>query len=230
MEKQALRRAKRVWAVSESCKNELINILNIQEKKIKVLNNFVDEHSFFPLNDNESSCGKLIILYSGRLIKRKGVDNLLKLADAVKDKSNIELHIASNDSTNINIFRNIKNTKIFIGLSISEMNKFYNNGDVLYFPTRYEGFSMVTLEALSCGLPIIGSRYAIPIEIGKKDYAIIYDNDDPNEIIGIASKLKVKYQTRRQQIHTETITQFGKNRYVQALIEELKYVFKCNNK
>lgn len=229
MERIAAKKARHICAVSENCREELVSILGISTSKISVLNNFVDENRFYPIEkDRAEDDDKLIILYSGRLIKRKGVDLLLKLADVIEERNDVKLLIASNDEGNIHLFKPLRNTKVTTGLSILEMNDFYNSGDVLYFPTRYEGFSMVTLEALSCGIPVMGTKYAIPRELAGKAYAIKCDDDKPNEIIDLAFKLKCDYKNRKKDIHNEIIENFGKAHYKKRLNKELKDAFQNN--
>lgn len=229
MERIAAKKAKHICAVSENCREELVSILGISTSKISVLNNFVDEHRFYPIEkDRVEEQDKLIILYSGRLIKGKGVDFLLKLANAIEERNDVKLHIASNDEENIRLFKHLRNTKVSMGLSISEMNDFYNSGDVLYFPTRYEGFSMVTLEALSCGIPVMGTKYAIPRELDGRAYAVRCDDNKPNEIIDLGFRLKNDYKNRKRDIHKEIIENFGKVHYKKKLNKELKNAFQNN--
>jgi glycosyltransferase involved in cell wall biosynthesis len=62
------------------------------------------------------------------------------------------------------------------------MEAAYLEGSVFVMTSRFEGFGMVLIEAMSCGLPCIafdcpyGPREII--EDGKTGYLIPYDNDD----------------------------------------------------
>ncbi|WP_139018742.1 glycosyltransferase family 4 protein, partial [Elizabethkingia anophelis] len=75
----------------------------------------------------------------------------------IENNDKYKLSIACNNSNNIELFNGLNNTSIHVGLTTDKMNEFYNSGDIMYFPSKYEGFEMVTLEALSAGIPVIGN-------------------------------------------------------------------------
>jgi glycosyltransferase involved in cell wall biosynthesis len=59
----------------------------------------------------------------------------------------------------------------------------YRGAAALVYPSRYEGFGLPLLEAMSCGTPVIASRAAsIPEVTG--DAAILLDPDDENAWVG----------------------------------------------
>lgn len=225
MEKVSVKRSKKVIAVSNNCKKELIALYHIPKEKIIVLNNFVDERVFHPLND-VGKHDKLIIIFVGRLIERKGLSSLVKLAKYIENICDVELRIACNDDTNKNRFSEFKHTQVEVGLSINEMNLFYSKGDVLYFPTLYEGFPMCSLEALSSGLPIIGTGFAIPEEIRKYSFTEIIDINDMNMVVEKARNLKGKYAHRRLEIHDIIMRDFGRTQYMEKMLGLVKNVEK----
>jgi glycosyltransferase involved in cell wall biosynthesis len=55
----------------------------------------------------------------------------------------------------------------FVGrISDSELRDWYRAADVFVLPTvAYEGFGMVTAEALACGTPVVGTRVGATSEI-----------------------------------------------------------------
>src|SRR3984957_2077399 len=61
----------------------------------------------------------------------------------------------------------------------SEMEALYRRHDILLFPTRYEAFGLVALEAMAAGLPVIGSSVVRSLiegagEVVVGDYAEAY--------------------------------------------------------
>jgi len=215
MEKISAKRTKKVIAVSENCKEELINIYKIPHNKIIVLNNFVDEHLFYPDNIREND--KIIILFSGRLEERKGLSSLLELAAFIENSDKYQLKIAVNSNQNCDLFSKYKNTVIEKNLDISGMKTFYNSGDIFYFPTKYEGFPMATLEALSCGIPVIGTGFAIPQEIRHYDFVSVVESNDLNYILSIINDMYIKQKNNKKAIHNKIKTDFGYNQYCRKL-------------
>ena len=215
MEKISAQKAKKIVAVSQNCKEELQYYYGIDQKKIIVLNNFVDESLFYPQFKKRSE--KTIILFSGRLEERKGLSNLLEFAKELENSNEYQLKIACNSNKNIKMFSNLKNTQLFPGLDIIGMRNFYNSGDILYFPTKYEGFSMATLEALACGVPIIGTDFAIPKEIRHYDFVYLQTSTDPKILLPIMTNFKNKFAYKSDYIHNTIIKDFGYNQYKEKL-------------
>jgi glycosyltransferase involved in cell wall biosynthesis len=217
MEKISAGRARNVIAVSENCKSELQALYGIAPEKIITLNNFVDERLFYPQEAEKS--GKVTILFSGRLEERKGLSRLLELARAVESTDKYLLKIASNSGDNRALFANLENTVILTHLDINAMRDFYNSGDVFYFPTKYEGFSMATLEALACGIPVVGTGFAIPEEIRRYDFVQVEESADTTIVLQTIEQMKQKFNAARAQIHQAITKDFGYEQYRQKLLQ-----------
>ncbi|MBV5324348.1 MAG: glycosyltransferase, partial [Rhodospirillaceae bacterium] len=62
----------------------------------------------------------------------------------------------------------------------------YNLTSLFVFPSLQEGFGLPALEAMSCGVPVIGSNNSsIPEVIGRSDALF-----DPNRIEQISGKMQ----------------------------------------
>lgn len=221
MDKISVKLAKKVLPVSNNCKNELVMLYRINNKKITVMNNFVDESIFIPLQKIDS--GKIVILFCGALCKRKGFDSLLALSNYIEnnnDAGNITLRIAANTGANSELFLGKKYTEVVTGLTLEQMPAFYNSGDVLFFPTLYEGFSMATLEALSCGLPVAGSNFAIMEELRKYDFCrdITEHLSNPEAVVRHCKEMARKFAGKRQDIHEIIKNDFGREQYKRKLL------------
>lgn len=71
---------------------------------------------------------------------------------------------------------NIGNRVIFRSFpSNRDLADLYSAGDVFVFPTIYEGFGLPPLEAMACGLPVIGSDWTSMKEVIGKDAIILKD-------------------------------------------------------
>lgn len=124
---------------------------------------------------------KKIILSLGYLIKRKGIDNLIKAFNQL-NSSDAVLLIAGAGDQEENL-KNLakKNVDIkFIGyIEDKEKAKYFSIADFFVFPTHYDSWGLVINEALYYGLPVISTDKAGAIELmekGKNGF-IIPDND-----------------------------------------------------
>jgi len=217
MEKISARRAKTVVAVSENCRRELIELYGIAPEKIIVLNNLVDERLFYPQAAEKDE--KITILFSGRLEERKGLSALLELARAIESSDRYRLKIAANSGDNAALFANLKNTVISSNLDINAMREFYNSGDVFYFPTKYEGFSMATLESLACGVPVLGTGFAIPEEIRHYNFVRVEEAAGVEKTLAAVEEMKRKFNHMRPEIHQTIARDFGYRQYRKKLLK-----------
>lgn len=237
MEKVSAKRAKQVLAVSENCKRELVELYGIPVKKIFVLNNFVQDEVFVPGEKKVSAQedGKKVInvCFSGALCYKKGIDKLQAFSDYIESWSNpeyvIKLNIATNYEKNAEGFFCKKNTSVRTGLVSSQMPDFYRANDIMYFPTRYEGFSMAALEALSCGLPLVGSSFAVGPEL--EDYSFCYlinEQTTSEELTNIIIDLYQKYFSEgdKSKIHETIKINFGTEQYKAKLYTFIENMLK----
>ena len=230
MEKVSAKRAKKVLAVSRNCKKELEELYKINPDKIEVLNNFVNEDVFFPKeNSKPVASGEINILFSGSLDERKGINKLIEFSKYIENyegKYKLKLTIASNTKEAYQFFENLKNTKIISGLGVEQMPDFYRSGDILFFPTNYEGFSMATMEALACGLCVIGTDFAIPEELADFSCCLRHDFSDISKTAEEIIRLYKTFRDKKEEIARQTISSFGKKQYEEKLLNYTKKALK----
>ena len=226
MEKVSARKAKRVLAVSENCKKELVEIYGIPAEKITVLNNFVQDDFFTPEMVEKVPAtqdkNQINVCFSGALCYKKGIDKLLEFSDYIEKNPGlgIKLNIATNYQRNAEPFLGRNYTSVQTGLTSSQMPDFYHQNDIMFFPTRYEGFSMAALEALSCGLPLMGSRFAVGPELESLDFCqLISEETSPEELVKIIKTLYQKYSSEgeKAKIHQTIKENFGTEQYKSKL-------------
>ena len=78
---------------------------------------------------------------------------------------------------------NVEN-KIFFAGESNKIEKFYAAGDIFVFPTLYDPFANVCLEAMACGLPVITTKMNGASEIiknGRNGY-VVEDYTSPGEL------------------------------------------------
>ena len=129
--------------------------------------------------DNEK-----IILYMGRLVYEKGIQHLIAAMPKILDNyHDAKLIIAGKggmiDELKAQVeYMGISNKVYFTGyLDAKQVQKMYKCADVAVFPSTYEPFGIVALEAMLAGVPIVVSDVGGLNEIvehgvtGMKSYA-----------------------------------------------------------
>ena len=140
-------------------RQQIIDIYNINPNKIKVVYNGIElkeinyNKSFERLSKEFSiRKGQSILIFVGSGFKRKGVREFLKIISKLQTK-NIRAFIIGKDK-NINQYRNLaKELKIEHKISFTgprlDVDDFYTISDIMLFPTHYDPFSNVVLEAMN---------------------------------------------------------------------------------
>lgn len=228
-EKWAVRNAKNIVAVSHLTVLEAKKFYYPRKDKFLVVNNMVDESVYYPITKKNNI---LKIVFCGRVEIRKGMDKLLELARYI-DMNGVKakLIIATNHDLNIGKLKKCDCVDIHVGLRQHQLNTFYNQGDVMYFPSMYEGFEMVTLESLSAGVPVLGNHVGAVAELSDREepgIALIKTPDQPAEILCQLRQLADAYATEKskEQLHKYYAENYG----TKAYISKLKVVFSKINR
>jgi len=104
-----------------------------------------------------------LIIYSGRLIKHKGIQDLIQACKIVKQRNpqkKIELVIAGHGVYEPFLREKAAETSEvhFIGnVEYKDIHKVYYSADLLVLPSYNDPWGLVINEALACGTPVIAS-------------------------------------------------------------------------
>lgn len=185
--KREAREADKIIAVSESTKDDLINLFKIKQEKIKVIYSGVSEQ-FKPIQKIKKNyhLPERFILYFGTIEPRKNITGLIKAFELLKDKE-IKLVIAGAKGWLYqDIFKTASNSKrrndIFFTGFVREEDKpyLYNLAELFVYPSFFEGFGFPPLEAMACGIPTIVSNTSSLPEVVEKAGIMVnpYDIDE----------------------------------------------------
>jgi glycosyltransferase involved in cell wall biosynthesis len=112
---------------------------------------------FWKPSDNVRASAELRFLFAGQISIRKGIPVLLQ---AWKQASlrDAELHLVGRwllaDRMRDQLPANVRHSE---ACSRQELLDHYQSADVFLFPSFFEGFALVLLEAMACGLPLLAS-------------------------------------------------------------------------
>lgn len=180
IERQIVQNADAVIAECPQDKSDLIEYYNTPVEKISIIPCGFSSKEFYPMN-REIACTLLglktdekILLQLGRMVPRKGVDNVVRSLGRLKNSGiGYRLVIVGGETDDPNpmacpeIARLQKIARIegvddkvtFVGRKPREMLKYYYCAADIFISTPwYEPFGITPLESMACGTPVIGSN------------------------------------------------------------------------
>lgn len=171
-----------IIAVSNHLKSTIIKEYKINENKISVIHNGV-ENEFFNRNLATFVGASEYILFVGTITKIKGLDFLL---NAVQKLDNFHLVLVGKETAYLSelekkysiLFESKKVT--YLGeIDTETLPSVYSNAKFLVLPSVYDAYGMVVLEAMAAGKPVVisenvGSKEII--ENGKEGFVVPFGN------------------------------------------------------
>lgn len=204
-EKQAFDRAKVVVAVSEKVAQELMAI-GIPRDRIRTILNGIDLQEFAPGIVDRQKWGLPeevpLALFAGDIrTPRKNLDTILHSLVQVP-----QLHIAVVGGTAGSPYPelarslNLENRVHFLGFR-QDVPDLMKAADFLVFPSRYEPFGLVVLEAMATGIPVITAATTGAAQLVTPDCGIVLpDSDDTQALAEALNKLVKCDRQQRQQM------------------------------
>ena len=215
-EKYCLSKAttRRVIAISNKVRNEIVQAYGVNPKKVAVVYHGVDLETFHPSNKLrcrsavrdrlEIGRERFVILFVGGDYRLKGLLPLLEAAKTLNGVKVVGVGITPDGALRGTIDQNgYQELVTFVG-NTTEIAELYAAADCFVLPTLYDTFSMATLEAMASGLPVIVSRRAGVTELvtHEGDCLVL---EDPQDVVAIANGLRrlLKDEALRTRLGTE---------------------------
>jgi len=201
-ERYTFKQANRLIAVSKQVEQEL-TALGLPSSKIEVIYNGVDTDEFGPGSVDTFDTGIPREAYIGVFVgdlktPRKNLDTVLK---AIRDFSNLHLVVvgSAEGSPYPTMAQDLGiNERVhFLGYR-RDVPDIMRIADFCVCPSRYEPFSLVALEALATGLPVITSQNVGAAELIPDACGVVVE--DPNDVNGLVEAMERILTTDRERI------------------------------
>jgi UDP-glucose:(heptosyl)LPS alpha-1,3-glucosyltransferase len=189
-------------AVSEMVKRDMMRRLYVPEPLIRVIYNGVDTERFTPQNRRlyrdrvRNSLGlaeQVILLTVAQNFRLKGVAETIRTLAELRRRGHDAAYVVVGGgrkgpferlATRLGCNEHVR----FVG-PCSEPERYYAAADIYVQPTYYDPCSLVVLEALACGLPVVTSSYngaAELLEAGRHGYVVA----DPADVASLTMRLE----------------------------------------
>lgn len=190
-------RFKKIIAISELVKRNIIEHYHVDERDIEVIYNGVDLERFHPENKiryrdeirkrHSIQGNDFVVLFVGSGFERKGVEYLLRASELVSEPITV---LVVGKGSERKMRRYIKKQRVIFCGPQREIHKYYAASDIFVFAPIYEPFGNVLLEALASGLPVITTKLSGASEIlqeGVQGFVL----DKPDDINRLAEKITI---------------------------------------
>ncbi|WP_285661005.1 glycosyltransferase family 4 protein [Actinorhabdospora filicis] len=163
--------ARRVLVCSADMRWEVSRLFELPAAKTQVVRNGVDPQAFAAApadvraqREKHAPDGPMV-LYAGRLVFEKGVQDLLDATVALRERHPGLRVIVAGDGPHAEDLKDhaehagVGKDVDFIGFAgPRDLPALYAAADCLVVPSRYEPFGLVALEAAAAGTPVVASR------------------------------------------------------------------------
>ena len=239
--KKVVERAGHVIAVSNSTRDDLVNIFDLDSEKISVIHNALDDRftSMTPSEDRAAVLERYqlndpFILYSGRIRPHKNLQRLIEAFAVLKSEMtdsdryrNLKLLIIGDEPGRQHYLRltvvrsGVQQDVRFFGFVPNRiLQVFYQAAEMFAFPSLYEGFGLPPLEAMAHRTAVLASNTSSLPEV--LDEAALLVN--PENVFEIARGMKTILTDNevRQRLIEKGVRQVGRFSWHSAALRVLE--------
>ena len=238
VKKKLLQKADRILAVSSFTRQKLIDLHHVEQEKIIVFPNTIDPYFQLPTHFNKPGYlqqrygineQEKVIFTLTRLNSEegyKGYDTLISiLPQLLQDGLQVKYILAGKaDATEAKRMLELISTLkleqhvLMPGfIADEEVNDHYLLSDVFVMPSKGEGFGIVFLEAMACGLPVIaGNKDGSTEALQFGALGTLINPDDTNELY-TAIKTVVQQSNDPQQLQQKMLNFFSFEKFTERL-------------
>lgn len=195
-------RLKAVICISHMVKEDIQRHYGVPDDKLHIIYNGVDTTHFHPsLAENHRHPTRAIygippeaplFLFVGSGFQRKGLAVVLRALAQLPESSH--LLVVGKDKQMKALIRVAEQLgltgRVHFAGGQEDVRPFYGAADALVFPTLYEPFGNVVLEAMSCGLPVVTSSKSGAAELIREgENGFVCDPLDHQQLAAAMAKL-----------------------------------------
>ena len=208
IEERVMREAVRIIPECPQDEEDQVRLYAADRRKMRIVPCGFDAAEFWPLDKAEcrQALGlpseEPIVLQLGRMVERKGIDNVIRAVAILKDQYHrrARLLVVGGESDDpdpivtpeigrlqrIAAENNVTDLVRFVGRRGRQMLRlFYNAADVFVTTPWYEPFGITPLEAMACGTPVIGSNVGgIKYTVSDGETGFLVPPRDPAALAG----------------------------------------------
>jgi glycosyltransferase involved in cell wall biosynthesis len=208
----------RIIVTSEATRKVLLQ-QGVSTDKIRLIYQGIDLQKFHP-NPVPLPTSPLKVGFVGRLEKRKGLDFIWKVAEAIGPNAGIQFFLKGNihPSTKDEVDEKLKKFSSYVFYlgsgSHEEMAQFYQSVHVLLQPSRFENFGLVYVEGMASELVVFAGKNGGGSEIvnhGETGF-LVNPDDPPTEVVGLLrdiAKNFSKYDAMRKKARSIVAQRFS---------------------
>ncbi len=174
-------RARRILAISESTKHDIVTLLGISADKVDVTPLGYDRNIHKPLPKEAiaqfratQNLPERFWLYLGTLEPRKNLVTLIEAYARLPKSERLPLVLAGGKGwLTAPIFEAIAKHQLEDDIRLpgfiptDDLALWYNSAECFIFPSVFEGFGLPVLEAMACGTPVITSNVSSLPEVAQ---------------------------------------------------------------
>ncbi len=215
-------KARLIITVSETTRQDIIQLLKCPEHKVHVIYNGYDHDRYYPIEENKQRIRwkyglDNYLLAVGPTYPHKNFDVLINayknLDESIKHEYPLAIAGGKRPYTD-QLKQLVKKLKLghhvhFLGYVPMElMPSLYREAYALVFPSLYEGFGFPLLEAMACGCPVIASNTSSMPEVCG-NAALYFDPTNPTALSLSIEKI-IAEKSLRTQLRKEGLIQSKK--------------------
>ncbi len=204
-ERAVLRRCPRVVVLSEFMKRQAARAHGLRQERLVIVPGGADLHRFRPAADVVTvrrglglTDGTFVLFTVRNLVARMGLEPLIRAVGRLEQDGLDVLLLIGGDGPLRGALRQTI-TELGVGdrvrllgfVAEEALSAYYQAADLVIMPTHErEGFGLVTVEALACGTPVLGTPVgALPEILTRVDPMLIAEGSDSRSLAAAISRL-----------------------------------------